>query len=378
MTLTATRRVPYVYLGQQFAASQPILDDIQRLALSGDFTLGAAVGGFERDLAAYTGMPFAVGVSNGTDALSLSLRALGIGHGDEVITAANSFVASAGAVAMVGARPVLVDVDDTMTISPAAIERAITPKTKAIIPVHWTGTLANMPAIARLARQYGLGVVEDAAQALGATLDGRHAGSWGDAAGLSFHPLKILHVWGDGGAILTTSPSVDETLRLLRNHGLATRDDAVIWGTNARLSTLQAIVASHGLRSLPAAIERRRELAAMLTALLADLAPRVRPPVHHAGVAPVTANYQIRAERRDELRGYLLDRGIEVKVHYPTPIHLQTVGRAMGYGPGDCPVVEQQARETLTLPLHQYLVEDDLAYMAETMRAFYRSEDRYR
>ena len=372
MTLCAVRRVPYVYLGQQFADAQPVLDAIQQqVVASGDFTLGGAVSTFEHDLAAYTDLPYAVGVSNGTDALSLSLRALGIGHGDEVITAANSFVASAGAIAMVGARPVLVDVDETLTISLEAIERAITPRTRAILPVHWTGTLANMPAIAQVARQYGLEVVEDAAQALGATLDGQHAGSWGIAAGLSFHPLKILHVWGDGGAILTTSSSFDATLRLLRNHGLATRDDAVIWGTNARLSTLQAVVAAHGLRSLPQAIARRRELAATLTALLADLAPRVRTPVHHAGVVPVCANYQILTERRDDLRGYLLDRGIEVKVHYPTPIHLQTVGRALGYVPGDCPMVEQQARETLTLPLHQYLSEDDLEYMVTSLRMFF-------
>lgn len=372
MSLTVTRRVPYVYLGQQFAASEPILDAIRDLAATGDFTLGAAVTEFERDLAAYTGLPFAVGVSNGTDALSLSLRALGIGHGDEVITAANSFVASAGAIAMVGATPVLVDVDDTMTISLEAIERALTPKTKAVIPVHWTGTLANMPAISGLARWAGVAIVEDAAQALGATLGGQHAGSWGAAAGLSFHPLKILHVWGDGGAILTTSAEIDARLRLLRNHGLETRDDAVIWGTNARLSTLQAVVAAHGLRDLPRAISRRRQLASTLTTLLADLAPRVRTPVHHAGVNPVTANYQVRAERRDDLRGYLLDRGIEVKVHYPTPIHLQTVGRAAGYEPGACPMVEQQAQETLTLPLHEYLVEDDVLYMAEAVRAFYR------
>lgn len=372
MTLTATRCVPYVYLGQQFADAQPILDGIAHLATTGDFTLGAAVADFERDLAAFTGVPSAIGVSNGTDALSLSLRALGIGHGDEVITAANSFVASAGAIAMVGARPVLVDTDDTLTIDPRAIERAITTQTKAIIPVHWTGTLANMPLVMELADEYELDIVEDAAQALGATMYGLHAGSWSAAAGLSFHPLKILHVWGDGGAVLTLSRDMDRKLRLLRNHGLETRDDAVIWGTNARLSTLQAVVAAHGLKTLPEAIVRRRALADTMTALLADLAPRVRTPVHHAGVVPVVANYQIRADCRDELRGYLVERGIEVKVHYPTPIHLQTVGRAMGYAPGDCPMVEQQAQETLTLPMHEYLTDDDLGYMADTIRAFYR------
>ena len=368
----AMRRVPYVYLGQQFAESEPILDSIRELVASGDFTLGKAVAAFERDLAEFTGVPNAVGVSNGTDALSLSLRALGIGYGDEVITAANSFVASAGAIAMTGARPVLVDVDETLTIDPAAIERAITTQTQAVIPVHWTGTLANMPAIMRVADDYQIAVVEDAAQSLGATMYGQHAGTWGASAGLSFHPLKILHVWGDGGAVLTTSPEMDMKLRLLRNHGLETRDDAVVWGTNARLSTLQAVVASHGLRRLPDALRRRNELAATMTGLLVDLAPRVLTPIHHAGVAPVCANYQIRAQQRDELRGYLIDRGIEVKVHYPTPIHLMTVGRAAGYIPGDCPVVERQARETMTLPMHEYLTEDDLSYVAESIRDFYR------
>lgn len=375
-----TMRVPYSYLSSQFPRDvrAAILVDIERLASTGDFTLGYPVRDIEARVQAFTGGLHAVGVANGTEALILPLRALGVGHGDEVITAANTFVATAGAIAMVGATPVLVDVDDTYTIDPQAIERAITPRTKAILPVHLTGTMANMPAIRDIWQRQcdgsrDLYIVEDAAQAMGATLDGKHAGAWGQAAGISFHPLKMMNVWGDGGMTVTTAASMDKRLRLLRNHGLATRDDATIFGTNGRISSLQAVVANHGIQRLPWAIERRRAAAKILDAELAPLAPRVKTPVHHPGVKPTYATYIIRTDMRDELKAYLLDSGIDVKVHYPVPLHLQTVGRNLGYAPGDCPVAERQAREILTLPLNEYLTEDQLAYVAESIRAFYRT-----
>ncbi len=369
-------RIPYSYLGRQYppAFAAEIMADIARLVETGDFTLGYPVREIEGRVEAFTRLPHAVGAANGTEALILPLRALGIGHGDEVITAANTFVASAGAIAMTGATPVLVDVDDTYTIDPQAIARAITPRTRAILPVHLTGTLANMPAINAVAIEHNVTiVVEDAAQAMGATLHGEHAGSWGAAAGISFHPLKMMNVWGDGGMIVTTSAAMDRALRLLRNHGLETRDDAVVFGTNGRISSLQAVVANHGIQRLPWSIAKRREYAGILSAALADLAPRVKTPVHHAGVEPVYATYVIRSDARDALKAHLLDAGIDVKVHYPTPLHLQTVGRNLGYRPGDCPNAERQADEILTLPLHEYLTPDDLGYMAEQIHTFYRS-----
>lgn len=372
MTVSTRMRIPYAYLSTQFADPAPFLADIEALARSGDFTLGAAVTELEGRVVALSGVAHAVGMSSGTDALTLPLLALGIGPGDEVITATNSFVASAGAIAMAGATPVLVDVDETLTIDPDAVLRAITPKTKAILPVHLTGTMANMPRLVEIAWAHGLFVVEDAAQAMGATINGRHVGSIGNAAGISFHPLKMLNVWGDGGVTVTDDPSLDQKLRLLRNHGLETRDDAVCFGANSRLSSLQAVIANRVIQGLPAAIYSRRGRADMLSDMLADLAPRVLTPVHHPGVLPTYATYQLRCADRDGLRAYLLERGIDVKVHYPVPIHLQTVGRQLGYGPGDCPVAERLAGEILTMPLHEYLSESDVYYMADQIRAYYR------
>lgn len=393
-----TMKIPYAYLGQQYPpeVAEPILKDIAKLVTTGDFTLGAPVREFEERVAAFSKIPHVVGMSNGTDALSIALRAFGIGHGDEVITATNSFVASAGAIAMTGATPVLVDVDETYTISPEAVEAAITPSTKAIIPVHLTGTLADMPRIMEIAKRHGLIVIEDAAQAMGATLNGQHAGSWGDVAGVSLHPLKMLNVWGDGGICLTRDAVVAEKIRLLRNHGLETRDDAVCFGTNGRLSSLQAVVANHAILNLPWTLARRRAAAGKLTHLLSTVGG-VRTPVVREGVQPSFATYIIRVHdddtrfhmqfngagalpgsatavsTRDALQAYLTARGIDAKIHYPKPIHLQTVGQRMGYRRGNCPEAERQADEILTLPLHEFLQDSELEYMAETIRDFYRT-----
>lgn len=372
MTVAPARmQISYSPLKSQFADPEPILADIAALARSGDFTLGRAVTEFEDRVKAFTGLPYAIGVSSGTEALSLPLRALGIGHGDEVITAANSFVASAGAIAMVGATPVLVDNLEDFTIDPVAIERAVTKRTKAIIPVHLTGTLADMSRVRFVANTHNLHIVEDAAQAMGATIYSEHAGTLGDAAGISLHPLKMLNVWGDGGVIVTRSKTMDKKLRLLRNHGLANRDDAVLWGNNGRLSSIQAVVANHVIERLPDAIVRRREIAATLDRELADLAPRVMTPMRRKGSRPVHQTYILRCDRRDELKSFLLDRGVDVKVHYPVPIHLQTIGRSLGYKEGDCPVAERHARTILTLPCNEWITDDEVAYMSAAIHEFY-------
>lgn len=371
MAIETRMRVPYAYVDREFADPEPYLDDLRDLARSGDFTLGRAVSEFEGRAITFTGLPHAVGVSNGTEALTLVLRALGIGPGSEVITATNSFVASAGAIAMAGATPVLVDVTDDFTIDPNAVEAAITPQTAAILPVHLTGQLADMPRLMTLANAYILSVVEDAAQAMGATLDGQHAGSWGSAAGISMHPLKMLNVWGDGGIVLTKSRWMDASLRRLRNHGLASRDDAVVFGANGRLSSLQAVIANRVIQGLPRAIARRRELAVILNTAL-DNVEQVRTPITRPGVNPVWMTYIIRADDRDGLRAHLLERGVDVKVHYPVPLHLQTVGQQLGYRAGQMPVAERHAREILTLPLHEYLTDDEVYYMADQVKAFYR------
>lgn len=217
-------KVRYSYLPEQFADPAEIFEEMRKLVATGDFTLGKPVQEFERRFAALIGVKHAIGVGSGTDGLKLALKAAGIGHGDEVITAANTFVSSVGAINEIGATPVLVDVDDSFCLAADQLEAAITPRTKAILPVHLTGNVCDMPAVMAIARRHRLAVVEDACQAILAEFDGKRAGTWGVAAGFSFHPLKNLNIWGDGGAVVTDDDAVAERLRLLRNHGLKDRD----------------------------------------------------------------------------------------------------------------------------------------------------------
>lgn len=364
-------KVKYSYLDTQFADAEHILQDIRGLLRSGQFTLGPAVDQFERRFAEICGATYAIGVNSGTDALMLILRALGVGPGDEVITAPNSFIATAGAIAMIGARPVFVDVGDDYNIDPAQIEAAITPRTRVLLPVHLTGNPAAMPEILDIGRRHGLHVVEDAAQAIGAAINGRPIGSWGIAAEFSLHPLKNLNVWGDGGVVVTNSPELAEQIRLLRNHGLRTRDEAVIFGQNSRLDTLQAIVACHLIDQLEGITEARIRNAAAYDAALGSVDGALRIPQRPQHVRQVYHTYVIQAHDRDRLAEFLAGRGIETKVHYPIPLHLQPAAAALGYRRGDFPVCEAQADAILTLPVHQDVSATALAHVAETIRAFY-------
>jgi aminotransferase EvaB len=364
-------KVKYSYLDTQFADSEVILDAIRSLLKTGQFTLGPAVEEFEKRFARVCGARFAIGVNSGTDALMLVMKALGIGPGDEVITAANSFIASAGAVAMIGATPVFVDVGDDYNLDPDRLEAAITPRTKAIIPVHLTGNPAPMPRIMPIAQARRLHVIEDAAQAIGATIDGRSVGSWGIASEFSLHPLKNLNVWGDGGVVVTNDDAMAEQVRLLRNHGLRTRDEATIFGGNSRLDTLQAIVALHLIDRLPGITEARIRNAAFYDATLAPLAPHVTIPPRKPNVRQVYHTYVIQARDRDGLLAFLARRDVEAKIHYPIPIHLQPAAKHLGYKPGAMPVTETQSRTILTLPVHQDLTQAQLAYVAATIREFY-------
>jgi len=363
--------VPFAYLDQQYPDVEAYLDDIRELVTTGDFTLGKAVGRFEADFAAFCNLPDAIGVASGTDALMLSLRAIGVGPGDEVITVPQTFIATVGAIAMLGARPVFVDIDDELVMAPSGIERAITSRTKAIVPVHWTGALADMPAISRIAERHGLRIVEDACHALGATADGEAPGTYGDAACFSFHPIKHINVWGDGGIVVTRKRDVAERIRLLRNHGLKSRDEAVIFGLNSRLQSLQALIAQRQLATISAAIDHRIELAAIYDVAFADLAPAVRIPKRSPATRHSYAIYVILVERRDELVRYLQGKGVDAKVHYPLPIHLMEAARDLGYKEGDFPVSEAYGRTTITLPVHQFLTDEQVQYTAAQVRAFY-------
>ena len=364
-------RVNYSYLDQQFADVEPYLLEIRDLVRSGDFTLGAAVTRFEERFAQLCGLPYAIGVGSGTDALVLSLKSLGIGPGDEVITTPNTFIATVGAIAWTGARPVFVDNNQQYTIDVEQVEKAITPKTKAIMPVHLAGMPADMPAIMAIAARHRLAVVEDAAQAILASIDGQHVGQWGDTACFSLHPLKNLNVWGDGGVIVTRSPALNERLRLLRNHGLANRDEVAMFGHNSRLDSLQAVVANRLIDDVHWITDRRIANAQRLDQGLADLGEYVVIPPRPANYKQVFHTYVVRAADRDRLLEHLLAAGIEAKVHYPIPLHLQEAARYLAYKPGDFPVCEEHCRTIITLPVHQHLTTDEIDFMIDQIRTYY-------
>jgi dTDP-4-amino-4,6-dideoxygalactose transaminase len=347
--------IPYVDLGAlQAPLKEALLAAAERVLTHGKFVLGPEVTEFEERFAGLCGTRFAVGVASGTDALVLALRALDIGPGDEVITAPNSFVATASAIALAGARPVFADVGEDMNIDPDAISAAVTRRTRAILPVHLTGRPAAMDRILDVAARHGLAVVEDCAQAVLAERDGRRVGSFGAIGCFSLHPLKTLSAAGDGGVLTTDDESLARRLRLLRNIGLQTRDDAVVWSTNSRLDTIQAAMMLAKLPFVEDWTEARRSNAAAyrdgLGAAAGLVVPQERSNERH-----VYHTFVIQAEERDELRAHLDRIRIGTAIHYPVPIHLQTVGRALGHGPGDFPVAERQATRILSLPVHHGL-----------------------
>jgi dTDP-4-amino-4,6-dideoxygalactose transaminase len=370
--LTApSMRVRYSYLPQQFANPEPILEAIRQHLRGCQFTLGPEVETFEESFARLIGTREAIGVGSGTDALELSLRAAGVGHGDEVITAANTFIATVGAINGAGARAVLVDARPDFTIDPNLIERAITPRTKAIIPVHLTGETADMTAVLEIAARRGIAVIEDACQAIGAQDRGRTAGTMGLTGAFSLHPLKNLNVWGDAGIIVTNDAATARRLRLLRNHGLQTRDEVEILGFNCRLDSIQAIVGNWLLPQVHQITQARIDNAARYDAGFADVDGITLPP-RRATSRRVYHLYQVYARDRDGLHRFLLERGIEAKIHYPIPLPLPPALRAAyGYKPGDFPETERQSASLITLPVDQHLSAEELDYVIAQVRSFY-------
>lgn len=366
-----TVQVRFSYLAEQFADVDAYLDDIRALVKDGDFTLGGPLREFERRFAAASGAPFAVGVASGTDALALSLKVLGVGPGDEVITTPMTFIATVGAIVMTGAKPVFVDCDEGFVIDAARIESAITPRTKAIVPVHYTGNVADMPAIQAIARNHHLVVVEDACQSIGGSITSRPVGSWGEAAGFSLHPLKNLNVWGDGGVVVTHSATLADRLRLYQNHGLVSRDEAAMFGCNSRLDTLQAVIGNRLLDQLGFITERRITHAQRYDEAFRQMEPFIQVPRRRPGVRHVYHLYMIRVQARDALLAHLHARGVEAKVHYPTPVHLQPAACNLGYRRGDFPVAERTSETVVTLPAHQHLSDEQIDYAIEQVRAFY-------
>ncbi|HEX5493044.1 MAG TPA: DegT/DnrJ/EryC1/StrS family aminotransferase [Mycobacteriales bacterium] len=348
--------VPFVDLAAQHAeVAAEVAAGLAEVFASTAFVGGPAVAAFELEFARYTGVTHCVGVGNGTDAIELALRAAGIGPGDECVLPANTFVATAEAVARAGARPVLVDCrEDTYLMDTDAVEVALTARTRAILPVHLYGQTAPVERLLPLAERAGAVVVEDAAQAQGARRHGVRAGALGRIAATSFYPGKNLGAYGDAGAVVTDDGSLAERLRLLRSHGEPRKYDHAVLGFNSRLDTVQAVVLSAKLRRLEAWNAARRAAAARYHQLLSDL-DGVVLPVSAAGNEPVWHLYVVRVPERDMVVKSLREAGIGVGVHYPTPVHLTGAFGSLGYRPGQFPVAERVAGQILSLPMHPHL-----------------------
>jgi dTDP-4-amino-4,6-dideoxygalactose transaminase len=332
--------------------------------------LGKPLREFEERFARLLDVRHAIGVNSGTDAIKLSLKALGVGPGDEVITNANTFIATAGAICELFANPVLVDCTDNFCMDVDQVEAKITPRTKAIVPVHLAGQMTDMTEIMAIARKHGLPVVEDSCQCILGNMRGKNAGTFGNAGAFSLHPLKNLNVWGDGGVIVTSDDDLAVRLRRLRNHGLADRDSVVIFGCNSRLDTLQAVVGNWLIDQVGFITDTRIRNAAYLDEHLSAI-PGIRLPQRFNDRKLVFHLYIVFADRRDELLAHCKKAGVEVKVHYPVPLYRQEAFRKYGYKPGDFPVTDRQAATMISFPAHEHLTQEQLAYTVQTVRDFY-------
>lgn len=353
----------------QYLSHKTEIDEAIKAALDGNrYILGPQTKAFEHEFAEYIGLKYGVGVGSGTEALHLAIRACEIGAGDDVITVSHTAVATVSAIELAGATPVLVDIHPaTFTLDPQKLETAITPRTKAIIPVHIYGGSADLDPILQIAKRHNLKVIEDCAQAHGARYHAKRLGSWGDVACFSFYPTKNLGAIGDGGFVATNDPVIAERLDLLRQYGWRERYISEIGGWNTRLDELQAAILRVKLKYLDADNDRRRQRAAMYDEMLQGV---VATPIELADTRHVYHLYVIRSPQRDRLMKYLADRGIGSAIHYPQPIHLQPAYRGRLGDAGSLPETEKAAIEILSLPMFPELNESDLKTVADAIRSF--------
>ncbi len=365
-------KIPFNNISHQnIALEAAFVELLKEVNRSNTYILGARVAALEERIAAFTDSKYAVSVNSCTDALFLSLKALGVTSGDEVITASNSFIATAGAIVATGATPIFVDIDDSLNIDATKIAEKISPKTKAIIPVHLTGKPANMVEICKIAHVHNLVVIEDAAQAFGATLNGKKIGSFGDIGCFSFHPFKVLGGLGDGGLIVTDDESLYKVLMKLRNHGI---ENGVIetWGYNSRLDAIQAAWILKKFDNFNHEIARRNEIAQLYTKNLHGV---VECPVTGDNEFCVYQTYIIKVDQRNELISFLSKAEIETAIHYPIPIHLQPVGKRLGCEDGDLPMTEMLSRRILSLPMHSHLQDNEVNFIAKKIIEFREMAD---
>ncbi len=351
---------------------QELLDVVARVAATAAFTMGAELEAFEAEFAAYCEAEHAIGVSSGTEALVLALKALDIGPGDEVIVPANSFIATAEAVSLVGATPTLVDVDpETHLLTAAGAEAAIGPRTRAVIPVHLMGSTVDMAPLMKVARAAGLRVIEDCAQAHGARYDGQRVGTFGDLGCFSFYPTKNLGAWGDGGAVTTGDADLAKRVLLLRSHGEGPRYHHSVVGTTARLAALPAPLLREKRRRLEDVNDDRRRVAAELRSGLAGTSLELPSPASEAG-DHVYHLFVARTEDREALQPFLRERGIATAVHYPIPIHRTGAYADLGLGQGSLPVAERLAGQICTLPLFPQMSDEEIERVINAVEEFDR------
>lgn len=368
-------KIQMLDLSEQYQSlKDEILTTLDDVMSSSQFILGSHVKTLETDIATYSNVAHGIGVGNGSDAIHIALQAAGISPGDEVITTAFTFFATGGAIVRAGATPVYVDIDPiTFNIDPAKIEAAITEKTKAIIPVHLYGQMADMESIMKIANRYNLVVVEDAAQAIGSKQNGKTVGELGTAATYSFFPTKNLGAYGDGGMIVTNNDDLAEKSRVIRVHGSKPKYYHHVLGYNSRLDEMQAAILNVKFPHLDKWSEQRRACAAIYTELLNEkLSDVIQTPVEVEGNHHVFHQYTLRVPKRDELQTYLKEQGVASMIYYPLPLHVQPVFENLGYKEGDLPETDKAAKEAISLPMYPELKREDQEFVVEKIIEFYK------
>ena len=364
-------KINHSYLKEQFSDYTKIFKEIAKVVKRGDYTLGQEVDKFEKNFSKRTGAKFVIGVGNGTDALYLSLKALDIKEGDEVITVPYTFVSTVGSIATVGAKPVFVDIKDDYNIDETKIESAITKKTKAIMPVHWAGRPCELEKIQTIAKKYNLKIIQDASQAIDSRYKNNQLVHYGNICTYSMHPLKNLNIWGDGGFIATNNKKLADKLFLLRNHGLVNRNNSKIFAYNSRLDTIQAVVANYKLKNKLDKVTKTRIKNSNLFDRLFKINPNIKTLKRFSHLKEVFHLYHINVKKRDQLQQYLIKKNIDAKIHYPIPIHLQSAAKYLKYKRGDFPIAEKIANTTLSLPVHEFIKEKDIKYVVNLINKFY-------
>lgn len=365
--------IKYVDLRVKEHEIDDYLNEIRKVLLSGQFILGEEVRKFERNISELLNVSYVIGVNSGTDALFLSMKALNIGEGDEVITVSNSFLATSSAIINAGAKPVFVDIGEDKNINTKLIESAITEKTKAIIPVHLYGFPCDMSEVMRIARENDLFVIEDCAQSIMSSIRDKYVGTWGDVGCFSLHPLKNFSAFGDGGIIVTNNKEIYEELSLLRNHGLKNRDECIKIGINSRLDALQASVLNIKIDKLVTIIKERRKNANLYIENLKNLP--IILPLEKENEFSVYNTFVIRTANRDSLKDYLKNKGIESKIHYPILIHQQSGFEGKYNISGNLNQTIKQASEILSLPIHNGLSEEDIKYISQSIVEFFKEDN---